>query len=403
MTIGWNSQTGITGLQTLQEKLSDWQTQLRSGKYAISPNFTITTPAGVSELTPEQAWFGLIAQEIISAENTVALIFDQMSPTTARGVGLDALFSILDLTRKSAQPTTVKVQVSGTPFAPLNSQLVLQEDTQQLFQFGSQVTLPDTGAAQTIVTSIQNIPIQINTGNANWTPVNPPNTAIFTITALEDSHVGNPLETDEAFVARKSRELGVLSIATEPAIISAVSQVQGVASLNGEFNRSPVTSASGVPGWYMEIVVEGGADLEIANAIDIFRHGEEATFGNVQVTASSGRIVFFSRPSIVDVKMQFTIVNTGADVFLDADTRLAIAASIRSAVLTRINIDQGVGDDIAPAAFNDIVIGLMPAQSINMITILAAKLADVLSPGLVGITKRERARALFANITVSII
>jgi len=100
MTIGWNSQTGIIGLQTLQEKLSDWQTQLRSGAYAISPNFTITTPVGVSELTPEQAWFGLIAQEIISAENTVALIFDQLSPTTARGVGLDALFSILDLTRK---------------------------------------------------------------------------------------------------------------------------------------------------------------------------------------------------------------------------------------------------------------------------------------------------------------
>lgn len=403
MTIGWNSQTGITGLQTLQEKLTDWQNQLRTGQYAISPNFTITTPAGVSELTPEQAWFGLIAQEIISAENTIALIFDQLSSTTAEGVGLDALFSVLDLIRKPAQPTTVKVQMSGTPLVPLNNQLVLQEDTQQLFQFPPQFTVPDTGAAQTILTSVQNLPIQINTGNSNWTPVNPPNTAIFTITALEDSHVGNPLETDEAFVLRKSRELGVLSIATEPAIISAVSQVQGVASLNGEFNRSPVTSASGVPGWYMEIVVEGGADLEIANAIDLFRHGEEATFGNVQVNASSGRVVFFSRPSIVDVKMQFTIVNTGADVFLDNDTRIAIASSIRSAVLTRINLDQGVGDDIAPAAFNDIVINLMPAQSINMITILAAKLADPLSPGLVGITKRERARALAVNITVSII
>lgn len=403
MTIGWNSQTGITGLQTLQEKLADWQNQLRTGTYAISPNFTITTPAGVSELTPEQAWYGLIAQEIISTENTVALIFDQLSATTAEGVGLDALYSLLDLTRKSAQPSTVKVQMTGTPFAPLNNQLVLQEDTQQLFQFPAKFVIPDTGAAQTILTSIQNLPIQINAGNSNWTPVNPPNSAIFTITALEDSHVGNPLETDEAFVLRKSRELGVLSIATEPAIISAVSQVQGVASLNGEFNRSPVTSPSGVPGWYMEIVVEGGADLEIADAIDLFRHGEEATFGNVQITASSGRVVNFSRPSIVDVKMDFTIVNTGADVFLDADTRLAIASSIRSAVLTRINIDQGVGDDISPSAFNDIVISIMPAQSINMITILAAKLADPLSPGLVGITKRERARALAVNIVVSII
>lgn len=402
MTLGYDTQLGPTGFQTQQEKLVDWQNQLRSGKYAIDPNFTITTPEGVSELTAEQAWFGLLAAEIVSIEAVVANIFDQMSPTTASSAGLEALFSILDLQRKKATPTTIKVQVTGTPLTPLNNQLVLEQLTQQLFKFPAQFTIPNTGAAQTILTSVENLPIPITVGNAKWSPVNPPNTAINTITDIEDSVVGSPLETDEAFKLRKERELGALSIATEDAILAAVSKVNGVTSLNGEFNRSPVLSASGVPGWHMEIVVEGGVDLEIADAIDLYRHGTEATFGNIMVTASSGRVVYFTRPLTVDVEAEYNIINTGADVFLDNDTRLAIAADILSQTINRINFEQGVGDDVAPSALTNIVLNTMPEQSINQITILAAKLGDPLTPGLVGITKRERARVLANNITVDI-
>lgn len=402
MTIGWNAQTGITGLQTQDEKLLDWQTQLQSGVYAIHPNFKITTPNGTSELTPEQAIFGLLSANIVAIESTLAILFAQLSPSTAEGVGLDALFSLLNLERKKATPTTSKVQVVGSPLTILNNQLVLHESTQQLFQFAPQFTIPNTGAAQTILTSIESIPIQISAGDSAWSPVNPPNTAISSITSLEDSVTGNPQETSEAFRLRKDRELGALSIATEDAILATVSRVSGVTSLNGEFNRSPVLSPSGVPGWHIELVVEGGNDLDIANAIDLYRHGEAATFGNIAITASSGRLVYFSRPTLVDVEVQYTIKNGGADVFLDKDTRSAIEAEILEKTINRINLEQGVGDDVSPSSLTDIVLDTMPPQSINQITILAAKLGDPLTPALIGISKRERARALAQNIDVSI-
>ena len=403
MAIGWDAQTGIVGLTTLQEKLADWQQQLRSGAYAIHPNFLITTPPGTSELSPEQAIFGLLATEIISAENTVALLFDQLSDTTAEGVGLDALYSLLDLFRRPANPTTVKVQVSGVPFATLNNQLVLHEGSKQLFKFPSVFAMPNTGAAQTTLTSVENLAIQITSGDSVWTPVNPPNTSISTITAILDSVVGNPPESDEAFRLRTGRELGNVAIASEDAIIAGVSSLSGVASINGEFNRSPNMSLSGVPGWHMEVVVEGGVDLDIENMIDLLRHAEEATFGTVSITSSSGRIINITRPTFGNVQVEMTIVNTGADVLLDTDTRAAIAAEIVESVVTRINFEQGVGDDISPSGFSDIVIIKMPEQSIAQITILASRLGDPLDPGLVGITKRERAQVSFSDITVNIV
>lgn len=403
MAIEWDPQVGVVGLQTLQEKLTSWQNKYRSGKYAINPNFTITTPENVTELTPEQAWFGLIAGEVILIEGAVALIWDQMSTSTAEGVGLDALLSLLELRRKAATATTVKIELTGQPLLPAPNQLVLHEGTQQLFKLPNQFAIPTTGAVQTILTSVENLAVQIDAGSSDFTPVNPANVGIFTITAIEDSRVGNPAENDDAYLLRKDRELGSISIATEPAIIAAVSRVQGISSLNGEFNRSPATSASGVPGWHMEIVVEGGADLDIANAIDIYRHGEEATFGDIVITAASGREVRFTRPSLVDVQVVYDIINFGADVILDNDTKAAIAAAIVQATINRINFEQGVGDDIAPSALNSIVLAIMPPQSINQITIQASKLGDPLGLGLVGITKRERARLLFTNITVNII
>ena len=101
--------------------------------------------------------------------------------------------------------------------------------------------------------------------------------------------------------------------------------------------------------------------------------------------------------------MNFFIQTSGSDFpVLDIDTQNAILSAIFSDAVDRVNITLGVGDDVAPVTFGDIVEEHMPAGSINTYLITARVNPNPFASTLVGISKRERPRLLLANVSGNI-
>lgn len=401
--IDFDPAVGLVGGETVQEKLTRWQDDPTIGLRAtISAEITITTAAGQTELTPEQALCGLLADDMVHLEGRVALLYDQTNPDTAEGRGLDNVSNLRDARRRGATSTTVLVAVVGTPLADLSSVRVLHNLTQTFFRFPSTAVLSAAGTGSFTLTAEVGGPTQVAAADSGWTPT-PANADIASVTAALDASVGADAEGDPTLRRRVNAEDGSQQTATRAAMLNAVRALPGVGSVTGIFADSPLPK-DGVPGWHAEIVVEGGSDQEIADALDVVAHGVQAWFGTTTVTAASGNVVKFTRPTTVDVKMNIAAVNTGADVVIDAVTRPAVFALISARAQDKVNTED-VGIDVVPAVFGSIVEGAFtdsgfdPDQAIVSVTITAARLADPLSADAVGLSKRERGRLLAANVS----
>jgi len=180
--LAFDPTVGLVGAETVQEKLLRWQDSYRNGTYQIDPAFTVVSSPGQTSLTVEQALVGFFAEQVVSLEGAISLLYDQTSKYTAEGRGLDAILSILNVFRLSPTPTTVQVQVVGTPLASLGGQIVLSENSQELFAFPTTYSVPAAGSGSVTLTSLNDGPIQIANGDQDWTP-NPANTNITSITA----------------------------------------------------------------------------------------------------------------------------------------------------------------------------------------------------------------------------
>lgn len=406
MTFGFDPQVGpgngATGVpETVFEVLERWQSELRP---TIGPNFTIT-PAGQtpppSNLTVEQVEFGLLAREVVSLQGAVCLLYAQISADTAEGKGLDALYAWLDIRRRPGEPTLAPVFVVGEALADLGGQTVVHDASGELFRFPAAAVLTGSGSGSFTLSSLRRVAISVVDNDSGWTP-NPANAAITSITAVADGTPGAPPEGDVDFRARAVNELGAFSTGTDPAIRTAVSQVANVTSVASDPNRSNQTNSNGVPPWHYETIVRGGTDLDVADAIDRKRHGTMATFGSTTVTASSGREINFTRAGFADVAFSVVITNTGSDVVLDPATRAAFENEITRQIVERVNA-LPIEADVSPQTYADIMIDVMPDQSIFDSSFQAARLGDPLGTEAIGLGTREQARLSTDDITVTII
>lgn len=127
---------------------------------------------------------------------------------------------------------------------------------------------------------------------------------ITSVTNVEKEVLGRNRETDTELRLRRAKSLAISGVATLDAIVSRVAQVDSVTSVTGTENKTLAT-VSGIPGKAFEIVVSGGDDTEIAQAIwDSKPAGIEA-FGTTSenATDSSGTLqaVGFTRPTNVNL------------------------------------------------------------------------------------------------------
>lgn len=123
---------------------------------------------------------------------------------------------------------------------------------------------------------------------------------------------GTDLESERALRLRRELSLGALGSASARAIRSAVLAVTGVTDCFVFENDGDVTDADGIPPHAFEVVVAGGTNFDVAQAIYTAKGATAGTYGtsSQNVTDSSGftKVVLYSRPVDLNIWATFNLI-----------------------------------------------------------------------------------------------
>lgn len=306
-------------------------------------------------VSPETPQGLLITAETLARDAVVrnnAALANQINPSLAGGVFLDAIWALTGGQRIVATRSTVSAIIAGVPSTVIPAGSIAATDDGDEFETVSTVIIDVTGQ---VVANFQSVEFgeigaaagtltNIITAVLGWETVNNDDPAIL----------GSQTESDNASRVRRTNTLALQGQSTAEAIISGLYDTEGVRSLS--FRENITNSSATIDGVLLVAhsiyaCVDGGTDLAVATTLLSKKSAGANWNGGVTVEVTepfSGQIydVKFARPTPIPILARVTIrANTA---ILDP------AAAIREAILAFANGDldgeQGftVGASVSP-------------------------------------------------------
>jgi len=268
-------------------------------------------------------------------------VYSAWNPDTATGVSLDQLCQITGVIRLAATQSTVTLSLTGTPGTPIptgrrvkNASTntywtnplsgVIGGGSSVLIGFQAEATGPSIGVAGTLTI--------IDTPVSGWSAVTNP----------ADATLGRDEETDADLRVRRAELLTAAGKGTVDSIRADVRDVDEVTDVEVYENTTLVTDVDGLPGKAFEVLVSGGDNDEIAQAIwnskpaGISAHGSAS--GMAYDALSAQRPMFFTRPTLKNTYLAVTATTGVGFSGLTADIALSLVSFG--------NVAYGIGDDV---------------------------------------------------------
>lgn len=228
-------------------------------------------------VSPDSAIYQLLS--ILSLKQAHAnaglqLEYNQSSPQTAVGAGLDRVVKMNGLARAAFTYSTAVLNLTGVPGTTLTNAYA-QDQNGNLWTIPSPTTL--LGGAATVTaqcTTPGNVTAEPGTINIRATPIG----GWSSVTNPAAATPGSPIENDSKLRARQSVSVALPSLTTLQSTIAAVLAVNGVVRVAPGYPTpgGPGTSIEnptggvdywGNPAHSISMVVQGGADYDVAFAI----------------------------------------------------------------------------------------------------------------------------------------
>ncbi len=297
-------------------------------------------------------------------------VYDAFVPSKSTGTALSDLVTLNNLTREPAIASTVVLDgITGTDstLIPAGS-LVSATDGSVTVSTDTDVTISG-GVASVLATATATGPIEINI--ATMAVIDTPITGWATVSNTAEGVTGQNEETDSELRARRERSISRTAITILDSIVAEVLAVPTTTHVSGFENDTDSVDANGLPPHSFLIVVEGGADEDIAKAISIKKTLGITSNGTttVQVPDSQGvdRDISFSRPVDVPIFVRVDITTT-------AQFPLSGADDIKQAIVDYANgtlisgRSFGVSDDVIRTELFTPV-NTVPEHSVNLLAI----------------------------------
>jgi len=276
-------------------------------------------------------------------------VYNVFNPSAATGVALSNLVQINGITRQAAIASTVSLTLTGVngTLVPLGS-LVSTSDGSVTFSTDADATIPPAGFidAAATATATGEVPAVAGTTTVIDTPI----TGWNSVTNATDAVEGSAEESDPELRAR--RELSVAKPA-KGILETILAEVLAIDNVEEAFIFENTTlnadASTNTPGKAFQVVVLGGADASIANAIFDEKPIGIESFGTTIIPVVDSQLtshnIGFTRPSTVSIHI---IVNV--DTFSNfppdgADTIKQNIVDYADGVLVQ-GRGFGVGDDI---------------------------------------------------------
>lgn len=257
----------------------------------------------------------IFARKIFDTNSLAQLAYNNRTPITAIGVGLDNMAAIAGITRKPATYSTCPVVVTG------NAGTVIENgqcsDGTYTWNLPATVTIPSNGTITVEATCNEagNIGALSNTINKVLTPVY----GWLSVTNTVSADPGIDEEDDATLRGRIALSTRAPALTVFASIWAGIQAVEGVDRVYGYENDTGTTSTgteppgipANLPPHSITFVVEGGEDMDVATAIWQKKTPGCYTNGTtqVQLTTVEGNIVIirFYRPTVKNVYVKVSL------------------------------------------------------------------------------------------------
>ena len=257
----------------------------------------------------------VFAKKIFDSYSLAMLVYNNRTPITAIGVGLDNNVAFADIQRKSSTYSMVQLTLTGASGTELKSCYAIDEN-------GYRWDIPDTTIPETGTITIDAICSESGNVGALPNTVNQIGTPIYGWYSVNNNNPASPgtdVETDAELRGRYSLAIRSPSLTVFESLSSVISALEGVTRISGFENDTSAESTgteppnvpAGLPPHSVTFIIEGGADDQIAKAI--FSKKTPGCYTNgttaVQLTTEMGNIVTirFYRPTYVEVFAQIKV------------------------------------------------------------------------------------------------
>lgn len=315
-------------------------------------------------------WISIFSLMINDAFNTAQLAVNARSPLTAVGADLDSIVKINAIARKPATASTATLTITGTPGTVI-ALGVAQDQNGNLWNLPSSFAIPNSGTIA--LTAVSNVPGAITALAGTINIISSPITQGWSsVTNLTDALVGQAIEADSALRARQSISVSLVSKTLVAGTIAAIAALPNVTRYNpgtltpggpGTSVENPTGAVDswGNPAHSISMVVEGGADLDIATAIynnkspGCFLNGT-TTVAVTDPTSLAIMDVSFFRPTQVAVYVTLNVHPL-------ANYSSATTAAMQAALNSYLNNLQ-IGESLTISALYAVASSVMPNLAI---------------------------------------
>ena len=257
----------------------------------------------------------ILAKKIFDSYSMGMLAYNNRTPNTAIGTGLDNNVAFADIQRKSSTYSSVQLTITGANGTSLKGCYALDENDNRW-------NIPDTVIPETGMITVD--AICSVSGNIIALPntVNKIGTPLFGWYSVNNNNAATPgtdVETDAELRGRFSLAIRSPSLTVFESLSAAISALEGVSRSSGFENDTSAESTgteppnipAGLPPHSVTFIVEGGEDDQVAKAIyskktpGCYTNGTTA----VQIVSEMGNIITirFYRPTYVEVFAQIKV------------------------------------------------------------------------------------------------
>jgi uncharacterized phage protein gp47/JayE len=285
--------------------------------------------------TPQGTAAGLIALRLAEFDEKVVGQSNSLSILDASGQQVDGLTAILAIARNGDEPSLVNVVLTGVPGTVVPAGSLARSTVGDLFLLRTDVVITADGSAAGTMESVEGGPVACDAGTI--TGIVSGLTGWETLDNPEDGQLGQLKESDYVFRQQYFRKL--FKNATSPcnAVLAKVLDQQNVLEAVCEENdtsEAKTVKSVELPPHSIVVVVLGGADEDIAQAIQQKKTGGAATVGNTAVTVTTTRVDGRQGPDVI-IRF-YRAVQVGMEIDLDIDPGSAFPSNGVSLLKERI-------------------------------------------------------------------
>lgn len=244
--------------------------------------------------------YSILARSAAASMQAAVDSYNSRDPDTAFDDVLDGLVTFNGIERKPSTYSTVTLNLTGIPYTLIRNGVV-ESVSGDRWNLPTEVVLDSegkatvTGIAQQIgeVIALANEINKIITPTYGWSTVNNPSAA----------NPGQPVENNSELKARRKVAVASPSVTPLESLAAGINNILGVTDFQVYENDTKEVDDRGFPGNSITVVVQGGANEEIAQVISTRKNMGVLSYGDVSVMVTNEygsqlKISFF-RPEYV--------------------------------------------------------------------------------------------------------